>query len=472
MRQFQASSVIRMLGVGMLALWPALAGAGVPEAEAAKLGGALTPAGAEAAANASGTIPAWEGSKRFRPEQLKLTYDDLQRMRKSDPAGLARALAPNGAADKPSFVITKANAAQYADKLSAGHKAMFERYPTWQMRVFPTVRGAFLPPVAEAATKLNAVQAKLEGTDKVSGAKLGVPFPIPRSGAEVIWNHKLKFRGSAVRRFNNEVIVAQDGSYQLARIVEDVKFKYGDPKAPSPIEDGIILYYLQEVLTPKRIAGQMLLVHETTDQTEGGRSAWIFNPGLGRTRRAPNVGYDNPKASADGLMFNDQTDMYNGALDRYNWKLLGKRELYIPYNSTPILGAGVSYDKLIRKGHINPDLAHYELHRVWVVEATLKPGVRHAFRRRMFYLDEDSWSVSMVDCYDDRDQLWRFQEAHLTSFPFVPVTSGSPEVHHDLQSGRYFVTASFSGDDYPDFSMQLEDNYFRPQTLASRKLRK
>jgi hypothetical protein len=164
--------------------------------------------------------------------------------------------------------------------------------------------------------------------------------------------------------------------------------------------------------------------------------------------------------------------MFNGALDRYNWKLLGKREMYIPYNSTRIVQPDATYDRLVRKGHINPEFARYELHRVWVVEATLKPGLRHAFSKRVFYVDEDSWSIAAVDCYDGRGQLWRFQEAHLTTFPFVPTTTGSPEVHYDLPSGRYFVTASFAGDDYPDFGIDFEDNYFRPQTLASRKLRK
>ncbi|MBI3171282.1 MAG: DUF1329 domain-containing protein, partial [Hydrocarboniphaga effusa] len=383
-----------------------------------------------------------------------------------------REIAPNGAAAQPLFTITRANLAQYTDKLSAGHRALFERYPEYRMAVYPSCRAAFLTAAVEAATRENAVKAALEGTDRPVGARLGVPFPIPKSAAEVIWNHKLKFRGNAVRRFNNEVIVAQDGSYNLARIIEDVKMKYANPKAPSAIEDGLILLYLQEVLSPKRIAGQMLLVHETTDQTQGGRDAWIFNPGLGRTRRAPNVGYDNPKASADGLMFNDQTDMFNGALDRYSWKLLGKREMYIAYNATRIIAPGATYDRLIRKGHVNTELARYELHRVWVVEASLKDGLRHSFRRRVFYVDEDSWGIAMVDCYDDRDQLWRFQEAHLATFPFVPATTGSPEVHHDLQSGRYFVTASYAGDDYPDFSLDFDDGYFRPQTLASRKLRK
>ena len=448
--------------------------AAVTAAEAARLGAALTPSGAEAAANAAGTIPAWAGPKAYRPDQFKIRYEDLQALRKQGLKALEAAVAPTGAGldDKPRLVIKKANASQYAAQLTAGHRALLEQVPDFQMRVFPGVRAAFNPPEVDAAIRDNATKARLEGTDKISGARLGIPFPIPQNGAEVIWNHKLKFRGSGVRRYNNEVIVARDGSYQLARIVEDVKLKYGDPLAPAPLSEGLILYYLQEVLSPKRIAGQLLLVHESTDQTEGGRSAWIYNPGLGRTRRAPNVGYDNPKASADGLMFNDQTDMYNGALDRYSWKLIGKKEIYIPYNSGRMLAPDASYEKLIRKGSLNPEFTRYELHRVWVVEAALKPGIRHSFRRRVFYVDEDSWSIAAVDCYDDRDQLWRFQEAHLTSFPFVPATTGSPEVHYDLQSGRYFVTASYSGDDYPDFGARFEDAYFRPQTLASRKLRK
>ena len=460
--------------VGWLLVSAAPAFAAVSAAEAAKLGQTLTPSGAEAAANAAGTIPVWAGSKAYRPEQFKIRYEDLQALRKNGPEAVVKAIAPTGVSfgDRPRFVISKANAAQYSAQLSAGHRALLEQVPGFEMRVFPSVRGAFNLPEVDAAIRDNATQATLEGTDKISGAHLGIPFPIPRSGAEVIWNHKLKFRGSGVRRYNNEVIVARDGSFQLARIVEDVKLKYGDPLSPAPLSEGLILYYLQEVLSPKRIAGQLLLVHESTDQTEGGRSAWIYNPGLGRTRRAPNVGYDNPKASADGLMFNDQTDMYNGALDRYSWKLVGKKELYIPYNSARMLAPDASYEKLIRKGSLNPEFTRYELHRVWVVEATLKPGIRHSFRKRVFYVDEDSWSIAAVDCYDDRDQLWRFQEAHLTSFPFVPATTGSPEVHYDLQSGRYFVTASYSGDDYPDFGARFEDAYFRPQTLASRKLRK
>src|SRR3546814_8403406 len=69
------------------------------------------------------------------------------------------------------------------------------------------------------------LRASLNGTDDVQGAELGFPFPIPKSGAEPIWNHKLEFRGSAVRRYNNQAIVKPDGSYKISKLIEDVKFK-------------------------------------------------------------------------------------------------------------------------------------------------------------------------------------------------------------------------------------------------------
>src|SRR5262249_51219254 len=163
-----------------------------------------------------------------------------------------------------------------------------------------------------------------EGTDAVHNAQLGFPFPIPKSGAEIIWNHKMKFRGSCVRRFNNQAIVAADGSYIISKLIENVKLKYANLQEPGNSENKLLLLYVAEFLSPPRVAGQLTLVHETADQSSGGRNAWIYNPGQGRTLRAPQVGYDNPSNGSDGEQFNDQVDVFNGALDRYDWKLTGK----------------------------------------------------------------------------------------------------------------------------------------------------
>ncbi|HFX6065124.1 TPA: DUF1329 domain-containing protein, partial [Klebsiella pneumoniae] len=185
----------------------------------------------------------------------------------------------------------------------------------------------------------------------------------------------------------------------------------------------------------------------------------------------PDVGYDNPTLGTDGEQFNDQIDMYNGALDRYDWKLLGRRELYIPYNSFFLISPLVKYKDIIRPGHINQNLLRYELHRVWVVEATLRQGQSHQFKRRVFYVDEDGWAISSVDCYDNHDQLWKVQESELLTVPFIPTLTGVAEVIYDLQSGRYFVTALQNEDHFVDFTIQFRDDYFSPADLERRPKR-
>lgn len=369
-----------------------------------------------------------------------------------------------GKFEAPQFIITKDNLAKYGDHLTAGQKAMFAKYPDYKMIVYPTVRSAFFPDQINQATIKNATTASLKGTDDVEGAVLGFPFPIPKTGAEVLWNHKMRYRGSAVRRYNNQAIVKQDGSYKITKLVEDVKFKYSNLKEANP-GTKILLYYLSEVLSPPRVAGQLILVHESSGAGGSGRDAWIYNPGLGRVNRAPDVGYDNPYIGTDGEQFNDQVDVFNGALDRYDWKLLGKKDMYIAYDSFLINAPLIKYKDIIRPGHINQNLARYELHRVWVVDATLKAGLRHQFKRRTFYVDEDSWAIAAVDDYDNRDQLWKVQEAQLITVPFVPTVTGIPEIIYDLQSGRYFITALSNEDKISDFKVDFKDDYFSPNNL-------
>ena len=208
----------------------------------------------------------------------------------------------------------------------------------------------------------------------------------------------------------------------------------------------------------------MLLVHEIMPQ----RKAWLYNPGQRRVRLAPNVGYDNPAIGTDNQQTNDQVNVFNGAMDRYNWKLVGKKEFYIPYNSVKMNDRSKKYPEIIKKGHVNQDLARYELHRVWVIEADLKPGLNHQFKKRRFYMDEDSWSIAAVDLYDNRDQLYKFQEAHLLTVPWVSTVTGSPELIYDFQSGRYFATALSNEDKLSDTSITFPDSYFLDSQLAKR----
>lgn len=461
--RFLEQQFLGAIAIAFIAM-PLSLSAAVSEKEAERLGNELTPMGSNPNGNEEGTIPAWEGESIWNEEQKNYSYEELERLREEDPDRLNMVRGASGELSEPLFTITSDNYQEYADHLSEGHKALFRTHDDYKMVVYPSVRGTFFPEEIYEATRKNAVSAELEGTDQIFGAELGFPFPIPQNGAQVMWNHKLRFRGSAVKRYNNQAIVDADGDYQITKLIEDVRFEYANLNAEDR-ENNTFAYYLQRTLSPARVAGQITLVHEIFGKGTSGRNAWIYNPGLGRVNRAPDVGYDNPSLGTDGLQFNDQINMFNGSMNRYTWKLVGKKEMYIPHNSYELNDARVSYDEIIQQGHINQDLPRYELHRVWVVEATLREGTRHQLKKRRFYLNEDSWGITMVDGYDNRDELWKFQEGHLIAAPFIPTTTTIPEVIYDLKSGRYLITAMANEDKQNDFEVSYDRSYFGPSQL-------
>ncbi|WP_293396786.1 DUF1329 domain-containing protein [Nevskia sp.] len=422
--------------------------------EAAKLGKELTPVGAEKAGNKAGTIPAWT-------PQAQVTY---KKGEYPSDATLE--------AEKPLFTITSAEVGKYGALLTEGHKELFKRYPqTYKMIVYPSHRNFNFPAKYLEETVKNATRAELEGVDNPKGALIGFPFPIPKSGAEPVWNHRVKFRGENIRRYNNQMIVQQDGKFSLTKIVEDVKFYYANINGKTEIElkpGADFLRYLSETISPPRVAGTFILVHEKAGFGPEGRSAWLYAPALKRIRRAPAVCCDNPYEGTDGHQFYDQVDMYNGVLERFTWKLVGKKEMYIPYNSYRIAGPKTKYADIAKPNHVNPELPRYELHRVWVVEADNKPDQRHTFKKRTMYFDEDSWNVVAIDDYDQQGKLLQFQEGHPIEYRDVLAVTTQPEVIYHFDSGRYFVTAMNNEDKPYDNSVVLKDSDFEADTVQKR----
>jgi hypothetical protein len=420
-------SWIRALLIAAPFAVPSLAQAKVDAAEAAKLGAELTPFGSEKKGNADGSIPAWDGG---------LVGAAPPKGKERDPASY-----PQLNNDKPLYTITNADVGKYSDKLTAGAKALLARFPTtYKMIVYPSRRTAANPDEVYAAIKKNATTAELGNNgESLIGAITGIPFPIPKSGVEVIWNHKLRYRNIALRRFNAQLAVQANGAFQPYVLREDVLFQYNKPGITPESLDNVVLYFLQFTTEPARQAGNVVLVHETMDQVKEPRRAWLYNPGQRRIRKAPNVSYDNPGTGADGLRTNDQLDAFNGATDRYTWKLVGKKEMIVPYNSIKLGDNKLKYSDIAKAGHMNQDLPRYELHRVWVVEADLKAGTSHIYKKRVFYVDEDTWTILAVDNYDRRDQLWRVQETHQWQVPWHKSVAPVGGTVYDMQSSRYLV---------------------------------
>lgn len=392
--------------------------------QASQLGNSLTPVGAEKAANADGSIPAWSGG-------LPIDAGSV------DSKGF---LANPFASEAPLFTITAQNAEQYKDKLSVGQLALFKRYPeTYKIPVYPTHRTASLPDSVLADTKLNATTATLvQGGNGVANYKTANPFPIPQNGLEVIWNHVTRYRGGSVRRLITQATPQANGAYTIVKF-KDEFISPSNVEGSSSQKSNILFYYKQQVMAPPRLAGNVILVHETIDQVKEPRLAWLYNAGQRRVRRAPQLAYDGPGTASDGLRTADNLDMYNGAPDRYDWKLIGKKEMYIPYNSYKLDDPSLKYSDIIKPGHLNQDYARYELHRVWHVQATLKPGERHIYAKRDIYIDEDSWQAAQIEQYDARGALWRVSEGFAQYYYNKQVSGYTAEAIYDLLSGRYLV---------------------------------
>jgi len=428
------------------------------QAEIDQLGTTLTPVGAEKAGNAAGTIPEWTGGLAVDAGKK------LERNFSENPY----------AGEQAEFVITAQNYQEHKDNLTPGQVAMFERYPdSFRMPVYKTHRSVSLPQSTYDQIKRNAGQAKLvNGGDGIDNFTHGsFAFPIPKVGGEVVWNHLTRYRKN-IQRSYVQAMPQTNGSYTLIKFQEDVAYPQFMPDVDLDKAANVLVYFKQRVNAPARLAGNVLLVHDTLDQLKEPRMAWVYNAGQRRVRRAPQVAYDGPGTASDGMRTTDNFSMFSGAPDRYNWKLVGKKEVYVPYNSYKLSDPKLKYSDILKAGHINPEHTRFELHRVWEVEGTVKDGQRHIYAKRSFFFDEDSWMLNLADHYDGRGTLWRVAEGHIAHGYNEQLPGYATETLYDLLAGRYIALGMYNEESSaPTFGMTPSYNEFTPAALRSSGVR-
>ncbi|MGI4746886.1 MAG: DUF1329 domain-containing protein [Janthinobacterium lividum] len=431
------------------------ASAKVTPEEAAKLKTTLTPLGAERAGNSAGTIPAWTGG---------IT---------SLPAGVnPNAKLPDFyAGDAKLLTIDASNVDKYADKLAPGTIWLLKHYAGYKVNVYPTHRPEAAPQWFYDATFANATTAELKNENWVINAKGGVPFPIPKTGKEAVWNLNLTWYGVNTFARTSGFIVAPNGTPLLNAITFDQRAR---PYADMNVTSGPFLqYYLTAVestVGPPNRVGNAILAWNTFNQDAVPQITWQYLVGQRRLRKAPQVTYDGAYPDCGGIMSVDELALFNGAPDRYNIQLLGKKEMYVPYddNGMDVVPAA----DLLKPNYLNPDHTRWELHRIWTLDFTLAPGKRHLLPHRRVYLDEDTWQGTTSEDYDSSGTLARIGQAFPHEVPMFPGTFAASNVFYDTRGAGYCIVNAVTGDD-PKARMILPkvpgypQSFFSPSTVAA-----
>jgi len=351
--------------------------------------------GAERAGNADGSIPPWNPANLVIPESFVPGSDHYP-----DPY----------ADEEPLYVVTVDNWQEYASVLTEGTKGLFEKLGAdgFRMDVYPSKRTAEAPDWVYANARKNATGARLvEDGQKIEGNLPGVPFPIPQSGLEVLWNHMVRYAEPYSQTYD-VYYVGSNGRPILSTTAYATAVYPAFETPDEEVGDKPWAKLRINYKAPARRAGEILLVHEPgADYSSGkGRKAWQYLTGQRRVRLAPAVAFDTPNPAVAGTSTYDDAAIWNGSPERYDWTLLGKKEMLVPASSYAFLFEQRVEDLLGEK-FLSPDFVRWEKHRVWVVEGNLKAGMRHLYSKRRIYMDEDTWTAVAGETYDGKDNLWR-----------------------------------------------------------------
>jgi hypothetical protein len=448
-----------LLAGSAIALSAQGATAAVTPDQAALLKTTLTPLGAERAGSADGLIPPWTGGETTPPAGWTPSQNmpDLY------------------ASDQPVVTINAANMAQYEDRLTPGVMAMMQKYG-FSIVVYPTHRSGAAPQWVYDNTYQNALNAKPDPSGArfgFSGAYGGIPFPVPdadplQAGAEIMWNHQCRWQAShEIVDYAAYVVVGGVLTLSSGFKYQEIR-PYYDPAGSLSTYNGDLIHGFFKFGAPPSTDGEELLEWEPSDQGQRAIQVWQYLPGQGRVRKAPELLYDTPMSQEDDVTNFDEAFVFYGSEDRYDWKLIGKKEMYVPYNDNALIAT--SPQNAFLPHFLDPNKLRWELHRVWIVDATLHEGERNVAPHRRFYIDEDTWNAVLADEWDAQGNIWRMSMVFNYVVPTLPGTIYGTLALYDLQTGQYVLNNSpYADPKYgtpPNFQPNAASQ-FNPNALAA-----
>ncbi|WP_095156511.1 DUF1329 domain-containing protein [Pseudomonas sp. Irchel 3E13] len=449
--KLQMALAVTLLSVATCSLGAA------PADQVAEIGKTLTPFGAIIAGNAEGSIPPYTGGLRQAPPGF------------SPDSGF---WADPFQDEKPLLRINSKNMAQYADRLSGGQKMLLGKYPDYYLDIYPSHRTAAYPQAMLDATVRNASTCNTTQDNLAvdPACRGGLPFPLPQNGNEVIWNQQLRYKGAGytTTASSNSWVVDSQGS--VTKTAESATLEEAPYYQVTQADRDPQLYYRAWALDsyPARSAGQLIILADYLDPQRQPRRAWSYTPGMRRIKLAPEFAYDTPVPNQGGVNLFDELQMFSGSQDRFDYKLVGRKEMYIPYNAYRFYFSCGQQEQFL-KHHANPACERWELHRVWVVEATLKPGKRHVYSKRTYYLDEDTFGAGLYDAWDQGGTLYRalFLSAVQLYDKNLPYTVKN--VSYDFNKGMWSLLNDGLKGGYRVHDTPLSERDMKPESIVAQE---
>jgi hypothetical protein len=387
----------------------------------------LTPVGAEIGPNKDNSIPAFQG---WEPPVPGWEY------------GKPRIQFWKHKAEKPLFVIDAANADKYAERLTPGQLHLLKTIKGYTMPVYQTHRTCSYPDFIHANTKANqGGKAKIgaDGWSLEDAALPGVPFPAPKSGIEAMWNFLVRYSGVGVEYSGQRTYVSPAPGASAGITVGWNQLMYfpwaakgtNSPKSEGDLQQGIYYAYQE----PAALAGQAIVQRQYFNKDN---ESFYYFTGQRRVRRLPSYAYDAPLIGFENQYPVDMSFIFIGSPDRFDWKVVGKKELYVPYNNFALNDPTAKREEVLGAQFVAASHRRYELHRVWHIEGTVKDGVRHSAPKKTIYLDEDTWGALVGDDYDVQGKLWKHKEVGIMPYwEASTCTNHAQGTFYDFTSGRY-----------------------------------
>lgn len=385
----------------------------------------------------------------------------------------------------PGTVINMHNWQQYKQFMTDGLVALFSgKYfwkfpPDFRMAVSPTTV-YHNPPQFEKDTEKYASQVEIvplpDGGHNIKGYVAGIPFPNPKDplkGWKILVDDWYAYEpvvlcgpdawGMQQDRFGNRTPTHLIWDNMRTAHASDPGYPINDPRAP-----GEFLVEYTQLAVPETIKYLTVMTIYYDDLAKP-EDLYVFIPALRRSLRMSAAARCAPFANGDWTYDDTHRGCFNGTATMFDADYLGDRKILESLDGSKDLSKmrdmNNYYQPLIFG---KPTLETWQVRDAWVIDVHRIPALAkgYCYKRRILYVDKQSYLAQWAEMYDVSNKLWKidYDPQGMVNVPGVGETwqnSGWGSVYDVQNAHMTWVELNFHanqdcknvhGVDYTNFS--------------------